>query len=263
MAVLATLTLAQLLSSCAPNIGARTMTAVIRVESGGSPLAIHDNTLHRSFAPHDVNEGVAWANQLLALHHSVDLGLSQINNANLPRLEMSVRDAFDPCMNVHGGATILAADYATASSRFGPGQFALRHAIGAYNSGSLFAGNAYVEKILQAAGIADTDVVVPDLQSLPAPLSRAKPVAVRVPGPLPPAPTAIASPAPAPSVGIVDPYHSPILTDTSIGTPVPRATSGPTSPVVLTREPSQLPVQPQVVVSPTPIAAQRSPTTDH
>jgi type IV secretion system protein VirB1 len=219
------------------------MTALIRVESGGRPLAIHDNTLHRSFAPRDANQGVAWANQLLRLHHSVDLGLSQINDVNLPRLAMSVRDAFDPCINVHGGATILAADYRMASSRFGPGQFALRHAIGAYNSGSLFAGYSYVEKILQAAGIADSDVVVPDLLPLAASLPRANPAAQPAPAPVPSAPVAVQSPAPP---VIPDPYRSPILTGTSTAAPAVQATSDPTAPVVLTPTRSSiLPTQPQ------------------
>lgn len=235
------------------------MTALIRVESGGKPLALHDNTLHRSFAPHDVNEGVAWANQLLALHHSVDLGLSQINNANLPHLEMSVRDAFDPCINVHGGATILAADYRTAASRFGPGQFALRRAIGAYNSGSLFAGYPYVEKILRAAGIADTDVAVPDLQPVAAPFPRVRPVVEAARQPVP-APVASASPAAVPPASIVDPYHSPILTGANTAAaPVSQATQDPNAPVVLTPARSSI-LPSQSVPGATPAPERISPT---
>jgi type IV secretion system protein VirB1 len=150
----AALTLMQLLDRCAPEVGRRTMSAIVQVESGGNPLAIRDNTLDRTFVPQDARQALAWANQLLALHHSIDLGISQINSANLPKLGLSVSEAFDPCRNVQAGATILTADYRAASSEFGQGQYALRRAIGAYNSGSLYAGERYIVKILAAAGIA-------------------------------------------------------------------------------------------------------------
>lgn len=161
-------TLAQLLHICAPDVGVRTMTAIVQVESGGNPLAIHDNTLGRSFAPHDARQAVVWANQLLAMHHSVDLGLSQINSANLPRLGLSVTEAFDACSNLSAGSMILAADYRAAVRQFGPGQYALRSAIGAYNTGSLFAGYAYIDRILAAAGLgASQSIQMPDLQAAP------------------------------------------------------------------------------------------------
>jgi type IV secretion system protein VirB1 len=159
--LLATIAFAQLLRLCAPNVNPRTMTAVVRVESGGNPLALHDNTLRRSFSPADGLEAVAWASPLVGMGHSVDIGLSQINSANLPRLGLSVSDAFDPCTNLRAGATILGEDYASAQARFGPGQVALRRALGAYNTGSLFAGRTYVNAILVAAGLAPDDVGPP------------------------------------------------------------------------------------------------------
>jgi type IV secretion system protein VirB1 len=159
--------LATLLSACAPNIGPRTMTAIVRVESDGNPLSIHDNSANVSFAPVDLVEAIAWSKTLLAQRHSIDLGLAQINSANLPRLGMSLREAFDPCTNLRGGATILSSDYRSAVYQFGAGQYALRRAIGAYNTGSLFAGFGYVSKILRAAGIrAEDDFLVPDLASM-------------------------------------------------------------------------------------------------
>lgn len=172
-----------LLRTCAPNVGVRTMTAIVRVESAGDPLAIHDNTIDRAFSPHSNAEAVAWAKQLIALNHSVDLGLAQINNANLPRLGMSLREAFDACTNLRGGATILGSDYRQAAVQFGPGQFALRRAIGAYNTGSLFAGATYVARILAAAGLsAENDFNVPNLAPIDAPLLAGSAVrAVRLP----------------------------------------------------------------------------------
>jgi type IV secretion system protein VirB1 len=150
---LAVLSLLQLLQACAPNVSPYTMAAIVRVESGGNTLAIRDNTIDRTYAPVDAREAEAWANQLLGMGHSLDLGIAQINSANLPRLRLSVHQVFDPCANLHGGATILSEDYAAAAGHFGAGQFALRRAIGAYNSGSLFAGQSYVNEILAAAGL--------------------------------------------------------------------------------------------------------------
>lgn len=151
--MLAVIALAQLLHTCAPTIAPKTMTAIVSVESGGNVLALHDNTLGRSFAPVNAVQAVAWSNSLIALGHSLDLGLSQINSTNLPRLGLSVPAAFDPCRNLSAGATILASDYRVASARFGEGQVALRRALGAYNSGSLYAGRGYVNRILAASGV--------------------------------------------------------------------------------------------------------------
>ena len=152
--LLALVTLAQLLRDCAPNVDPRTMTAIVRVESAGRTFAMRDNTLDAVYQPVDTVEAVAWTNQLLRRGDNLDLGLSQINSANLPRLGIAVRDIFNPCVNLRAGSTILGEAYSEASSRFGPGQYALRRALGAYNTGSLYAGQGYVNEILAAAGLA-------------------------------------------------------------------------------------------------------------
>ncbi len=164
----AAVALATLLQQCAPNVGSRTMTAIVRVESRANPFAIHDNATGHSFAPRTATEAVETASALVDAGHSVDLGLAQVNSANLPKLGLRVRDAFDPCTNLRAGATILTNAYAAASSRFRPGPYALRRAIGAYNTGSIFAGDAYVQRILLAAGLpSEDDRRVPDLEAGP------------------------------------------------------------------------------------------------
>ena len=177
--MLVALVLAHLLRECAPNVDARTMTAVVRVESGGNVLALHDNSLRRSFAPVDAREAIAWAQQLIGLGHSVDIGLSQINSANLPSLGIGVAAAFDPCTNLRAGAGILGGDYASASRRFGPGQFALRRALAAYNSGSFFASGGYINLILAAAGMPpETDAPGPAGSGAVAQAAETSPVVV-------------------------------------------------------------------------------------
>lgn len=166
--LLALLTLTNLLQSCAPNIGPRTMTAIVHVESGGNRLAVRDNTLDRAFYPKTTTEAVRLAQYLLGKHHNLDLGISQLNSANLPGLGMSVPQTFNPCDNLRGGATILVGDYRRAVAKFGPGQYALRRAIGAYNTGSLYAGNMYISMILDAAGIQDRPVIASSVPNLTA-----------------------------------------------------------------------------------------------
>lgn len=159
------------------------MTALVRVESGGHSLAIHDNTWQTSYAPRNSTEAVSWAGGLLALGHSVDLGLSQINSANLPALGLTVRQIFDPCTNLQAGARILSADYREAAARFGPGQIALRRALGAYNTGSLYAGQSYINQILAAAGL-PPEYETPDPADPPRPpKSRKTPAAPATPKP--------------------------------------------------------------------------------
>ena len=211
--IVAVATLATMLRSCATGVGPRTMAAIVSVESQGRPWMIHDNTLGRAFTPVDQNEAVAWANQLLGLRHSIDLGLSQINSANLPMLGLDVRNVFDPCLNLHAGATILSSDYHAASQAFGPGQFALRRAIGAYNTGSLFSGFGYVQRIMVAAGLASPQTIVPDIAGNVG-YDAVRPLTARD---LAPSPTASASRRPVRSQpghrhsARITPANSPIL----------------------------------------------------
>ncbi len=175
--------LAHLLRECAGSIAPKTMAAVVSVESGANPLAMHDNTRNQSFQPPDMATAISWATQLIAQGDSVDMGLSQVNSTNLPRLGLSVRSAFEPCSNLHAGATILSSDYAAASAQFGPGQYALRRALSAYNSGSMFAAQGYVDRILIAAGVPPDDPTPAPVAAKP----RAHgPVAAAVATPKPP-----------------------------------------------------------------------------
>jgi type IV secretion system protein VirB1 len=145
--------LSALMARCAPEIAPSTMTAIVRVESGGDPLAIGDNTARRSYHPGNRASGEALARRLLEEGHSVDLGVAQIDNVNFVRFGVNVHTIFDACTNVSVGAKILAGNYAIARQRYGSGQTALRHAIGMYNTGQLDAGSAYVSRVLAAAGI--------------------------------------------------------------------------------------------------------------
>lgn len=116
------------------------VVAVVKVESGGDPFAIGVNgagggDLH----PATKEEAVAKAQALLAQGRSIDLGLMQINNANLALHGLTVETAFDACASLRAGAEHLAADFAAA----------WRAAHSRYNTGDLQRGidNGYAGQI--------------------------------------------------------------------------------------------------------------------
>lgn len=149
----AAIALSTLLQQCAPNVGERTMTAIVRVESKGYPLAMYDNTTGRSFAPASMQEALSTARLLIDAGHSVDLGIAQIDDANLIRLGLDTHTVFDACANLEAAGQILLEDYSAAALRYGVGQVALRHAIGMYNTGHLEAGGSYIRRVLLAANV--------------------------------------------------------------------------------------------------------------
>lgn len=152
--MLEALALAALIQSCAPDVGPRTVAAVIAVESGGHPWRINSNTARRSFTYPSRAAAQAAAGQMLRAGHNIDLGLMQVNSRNLVRLGLTPETVFEPCTNVRAGARILREAYERAEQRFGPGQRALRHALSAYNTGSLYRGARYVNKVLAKAQMA-------------------------------------------------------------------------------------------------------------
>lgn len=148
--------IAATLLPCAMNVSPVTLEAVVRVESGGNPLAVNVNRLLGP-QPHPatLDQAVAVAESFIARGYSVDLGLTQVNSRNLPALGLSVRQVLDPCTNIRAGGTILAADYAEASRRMGEGQHALMAALSAFNTGTFWRGfaNGYVARYYGAAGV--------------------------------------------------------------------------------------------------------------
>lgn len=119
--------------SCAPQVAPVTLAAIAQTESGFDPLAIRDNTAHRSYHPPAEAEAIALAARLAAKGHDLDLGLMQINQQNFGWLGLAAGDAFEPCRSLAAGAAVL-----TAFSR--------------YNTGSPRAGfdNGYVARVLAA-----------------------------------------------------------------------------------------------------------------
>lgn len=145
-------TLAALVPLCAPQVSPATLLAVAQVESGLDPLAIHVNGVGGGrIRAAGVDAAVAASADLIRRGRSVDLGLGQINSANLGWLGLSVREAFDPCRNLSAAARVLQQGYAR-SAAVEP-QAALGAALSYYNTGHPQRGfaNGYVARVRAAA----------------------------------------------------------------------------------------------------------------
>jgi type IV secretion system protein VirB1 len=143
----------QLAASCGPSVNLNTLAAIARTESAFETGAINDNTDRRRYQPRSREEAIALATDLITTkRHNVDLGVMQVNSANLPGLGMTVADAFDPCKNINGAARVLSAAY-RAPAAGQDTQPALLQALSRYNSGSPVRGfsNGYVTKVQASA----------------------------------------------------------------------------------------------------------------
>ena len=107
--------------------------------------------------PHagDAETATATAEALIAKGYSLDLGLIQVNTANLPALHLSVRDMFIPGLNIAAGSFIFRHDYDAALADMKTGPEAVDAALSAYNSGNFLGGiqNGYVAHYDVTAGI--------------------------------------------------------------------------------------------------------------
>jgi type IV secretion system protein VirB1 len=148
--------IAAALLACATNVAPVTLEAVVRVESGGNPFALHVNGLvGPQPQPATVADAVRLAERYIRRGYSVDLSLMQVNSRNLAALGYSIAQVLDPCTNIRAGAAILTANYAEAVRSRGEGQAALQAALSAYNTGNFFRGfaNGYVAKYYGPGGV--------------------------------------------------------------------------------------------------------------
>ena len=144
------------LLACAPNVAPVTLAAVIGVESGGNPLAVHVNEGGEQPPPaRSAQEAAQIAAHFIAHGYSVDLGLMQVNSRNLAALGVTIEQVLDPCTNIRSGAAILTADYDEAARTRGEGQPALQAALSAYNTGDFYRGfaNGYVARYYGPNGV--------------------------------------------------------------------------------------------------------------
>jgi type IV secretion system protein VirB1 len=147
------LAFASIAARCAPGVPAKTLEAVARTESGLDPWALHDNTTGLSETPASLDQAQADAVAWISRGDSVDVGLMQINSANLGALGLKARAALDPCASLAGGAAVLEAAYGGGTTT-AEQQVALLMALSRYNTGSPLKGimNGYAHTVMVSAG---------------------------------------------------------------------------------------------------------------
>ena len=208
---------ARLASEYAPKVDRGTLLAFAYRESRLQPFAIHDNATGRSVFPASAEEAVSLARLRLAQGHSLDLGIMQVNSANLTRTGLTVTTAFDAGESMRAGAMILTAGYrqclhGNASPDDAWQQAALRCAASVYNTGREQAGilNGYQAGVWRAAAVVVPAIQVGAAGTLPSPSAASADVVAPEPRRPPPGlEDAIhaAPPVPDASAGLSDALH--------------------------------------------------------
>lgn len=150
------------IDSCGNGVAAPVVQAIIAAESGGRPWAINVNEKDGEPAPllvpaRSEAEAVAQAKALKAQGYSFDVGLMQVNSANVARLGVALDAAFDVCTNLQMGTTVFnefAAGAGELGAQFSTAEAQLLATLSAYNTGSYRRGfaNGYVHRVMRHLG---------------------------------------------------------------------------------------------------------------
>ena len=143
------------IQQCSNGVHPETVTAIVRHESGGNPIAL--NIEGATVIPANLAEAIRIQSAALAAGKSIDTGLMQINSQWIRQLHIPPASLFDPCTNVRIGSSILRRYYAITWTSYGNVRDALIGAISMYNTGSPTAGYRYVQKVVLQAGKALSD----------------------------------------------------------------------------------------------------------
>ena len=104
-----------LAQTCAPFVASETLAGVVSLESRFAPFNIRIKSgapLKRK--PATRAEAIEVATSLAAKRHNIQMGLGGIGLEELQRLNLSISDAFDPCLNLRATATLLDGYYRLA-----------------------------------------------------------------------------------------------------------------------------------------------------
>jgi type IV secretion system protein VirB1 len=105
-----------LAQTCAPVVASETLAGVVSLESRFAPFNIRINSgepLKRQ--PATKAEAIEVATSLAAKRTDIQLGFGGIGLEELQRLNLSISDAFDPCLNLKATATLLDGYYRLAA----------------------------------------------------------------------------------------------------------------------------------------------------
>lgn len=124
--------------------------AIAKQESLGEQTAFYINKWELGqFKNLSLDDAVLVSSKMVAEGYTVDVGLMGINSRNVKRFGVSIREAFDPCINVNMGEQILFENINQAKSKGHSGEDAIKVALSLYNTGSETRGftNGYVDKV--------------------------------------------------------------------------------------------------------------------
>lgn len=105
-----------LAQTCAPIVAAEILAGVVSIESRFEPFAVRINNgppLTRQTATKA--EAIEIATSLAAERQDIQLGLGGIGIEELRKLNLSISEAFDPCLNLQATATVLDGYYRIAA----------------------------------------------------------------------------------------------------------------------------------------------------
>jgi type IV secretion system protein VirB1 len=101
--------------TCAPMVQMEMLAGIVSLESRFQPLAIRINSGPPLAAqPSSKAEAIEIATSLIADHQDIQIGLGSLAIEALQKLNLSVADAFDPCLNLKATATLLDGYYRQA-----------------------------------------------------------------------------------------------------------------------------------------------------
>lgn len=153
-----------LAAQCAPGVHIKTLSSIVRHESGVNPYAIGVNAKGARLPrqPANKEEAVATATWLKEHGYNFDSGFGQVNSSNMDWLGLSVSDLFDPCKNLAGAARVITDCYQRAKTRYSDEQSALHAALSCYNTGDFKKGlsNGYVMAVASNATL-DVPALLP------------------------------------------------------------------------------------------------------
>ncbi|WP_164931766.1 lytic transglycosylase domain-containing protein [Dyella sp. M7H15-1] len=179
--------LAHTITRCAPQVAPNTILNLVRAESAFDPNLIGINAdPHQTIQSKNATDATDAAQRFISQGKNIDLGLGQINSANLARLKLTVAQAFDPCLNVKAAAQLLTEAYLKARTTAANDQAALDAALSAYNTGTQSGGlvNGYVAQVRSTYTVPSIDGATSEGTSAAAQLAAVQVTAERpVPAP--------------------------------------------------------------------------------
>lgn len=134
-----------MVAQCSSNMHPAIVQAIVETESSFNPFVIGVNRGSRlTRQPSNFSEAVQTAKRLLEQGANIDMGLGQINSANLNWLNLSVEQAFTPCVNLQALQRVYLTCYDKAGNS-GLGD-RMQRAFSCYNTGNFTKGffNGYI-----------------------------------------------------------------------------------------------------------------------